>query len=256
MLPLASGSKGNCTYIQTPHSQALIDCGIGPRRLFRELRQHGIDPKQIDSVFITHMHSDHINGLPGILKHISPSVYGHRAALLELARYAGMENRNGNMFSGFDSNQGFHHRDMDVLPVEVSHDCPPTVVFKVFCGKRRLGVLTDLGETSVELAMTFGDCDAMVLEANHCPEMLSKGPYPEGLKSRIRSGRGHLSNDQSAMFATGLSRMPSKLMLGHLSESNNTPQAVSAAFNRVETGPIPHEVLSQHEAGPVVELSL
>ena len=141
------------------------------------------------------------------------------------------------------------------MPVPVSHDCDPTVAYKFYAGGRKLGVLTDIGTTGAAHAQAFGDCDVLLVEANHCPRMLAQGPYPEPLKARIRSDRGHLSNDQAAQFITGLARLPAHLLLGHLSDTNNRPEVASAALNRVETGFIPHTVIPQRQVGPLVELA-
>jgi phosphoribosyl 1,2-cyclic phosphodiesterase len=84
--------------------------------------------------------------------------------------------------------------------------------------------------------------------------MLRTGPYHERLKTRIRGSKGHLSNDQAVEFATGLPSLPRHLLLGHLSESNNTPARASAAFTRIELGPVPHTVLTQRASGPLLEL--
>jgi len=260
-LVLSTGSKGNCTYVATGHSQVLIDCGIGIRFLESALAAHGIDWHGIDAVFATHMHSDHVGGIPTLLKHVPARVYAHQLMAPDLglmirrelscakrAKYTDFE------LTAFNGGDGFYHRDLDVLPVPVSHDCNPTVMYKLHHNGGWAGVLTDLGTTTDHLVETFGNCDALLLEANHCPQLLADGPYPPMLKQRIRGNYGHLSNRQAAEFATGLARMPRHLFLGHLSDENNTPAAASAAFNRVETGAIPHTVLPQRTTGGLVEL--
>ena len=255
-LPLASGSKGNCALLATPHATVLIDCGIAPRRIFSALREHGFDPQKIDAVLVTHTHGDHISGLPNLLKKLHPRVYCHEKVANYLARHVAEAGASGELFSTFNGDGGFHHRDLDVLPVPVSHDADPTVAFKLFAGQRRIGVLTDLGNVYEEQRQAFSDCDLLVLEANHCPKLLAGGPYPEILKSRIRGSRGHLSNEQACEFATGLERLPRHLLLGHLSENNNSPSAIRRAFRRIETGALPHTILSQHQPGPLLELTL
>ncbi len=261
-LPIASGSKGNCAVLVSPHAVVLIDCGISAKRIFEAMRGHGLDPAAIDAVFITHTHGDHISGLPQIMKQLRPRVYCHERNANFLARHcatgvAGSANGAvGNFFSTFNGDQGFHHRDLDVLALPVSHDADPTVCFKVFTGSHTIGVLTDLGDVEDVHRKTFGECDLLLVEANHCPEMLAGGPYPEYLKARIRSGQGHLSNQQACEFVTGLAHMPKHLLLGHLSESNNSFVAVKRAFDRLETGQIPHTVLEQRVVGPLLELKL
>jgi phosphoribosyl 1,2-cyclic phosphodiesterase len=273
-LVLATGSKGNCTYIATPHARVLIDCGIPLRDLAAGLQIHGIDPQQIDALFITHMHSDHIRSVPALLRKLPLRVYCPSAHVHELgvlvrtetgekvaqALLPANDDRQECLphlteFVPVTPNHGFHYRDLDVLPVPVSHDCSPTVMYKFHCGSHSVGLLTDLGTTDAALGALFADCDALLLESNHCVEMLHRGRYPAHLKRRIRSERGHLSNDESAQFAVGLARMPQHLLLGHLSDDNNTPAAASAAFSRIELGgTIPHTVIPQRTLGPMVEL--
>ena len=258
---LASGSKGNCTYIATPHSQVLLDCGIGIRRLEALLKEHGGDWRSIDAVFISHLHSDHISGLATLLKHVPAKVYIHELLAPALTvhlrqQMTGAKRATYNDFElvTFNGVDGFYHRDMDVLPVKVSHDCEPTVMYKVHCDGCWAGVLTDLGTADARIATAFANCDVLLLEANHCPRMLQDGPYPLVLKRRIRGDKGHLSNQQAAEFATGLARMPRHLLLGHMSDTNNSPPAASDAFTRVETGRIPHTVIPQQTVGPHLEL--
>ncbi len=297
-ISLASGSKGNCYFLASPHAQVLLDCGLGIRALGNLLAGLRIDWRALDAVFITHTHTDHVRGLGALLRHLPGlRVYAHERLAGEVSRIvhsqqaaAGRnraaggsgrtgyqpsrwdrDGRNGHPAAGngngqpaphglpvylqtFKSQEGFNFRDLDLLPVEVSHDCEPTVAFKVYAAGARVGLLTDLGTYTDAVRASFNDCDALVLESNHCPELLRTGPYPESLKSRIRSGRGHLSNQQAVEFATGLPRLPGRLMLGHLSEQNNTPAHVTDAFTRVELGPLPHTVLTQHAPGPLVEL--
>jgi phosphoribosyl 1,2-cyclic phosphodiesterase len=156
--------------------------------------------------------------------------------------------------------------------VPVSHDCSPTVMFKFFApGGLRIGMLTDLGAYEPRHGELFGDCELLLLESNHCPELLRRGPYPAQLKARIAGSRGHLSNTQALEFVLGLPRLPRELILGHLSDTNNTAQAASSLFEAAVSssslplflergstdahgGGIPHRVLVQMTPGPMLEL--
>ncbi len=59
--------------------------------------------------------------------------------------------------------------------------------------------------------------------------MLEEGPYPAMLKRRIRSRRGHLSNDQTADLLRTFSGDLAAVMLAHLSDTNNTPERARVA---------------------------
>lgn len=252
---LATGSKGNCALLATPHAQVLIDCGVGPRRMARLLREHHLDARHIDAVFITHNHSDHTGHLGPLLRHAQPRVYCHELAETQLrAETLSLSGRTIADLYPFADGSAFHHRDLDVLPVRVSHDAVPTVMYKFYAGKLRIGVLTDLGTYDQRVLDAFGDCDILLLEANHDLLLLAHGPYPESLKRRIRSDLGHLSNQQSAQFVVSLPKLPRHLFIGHLSDTNNRPELAGEAFNRIETGRIPHLVITQGVSGPYLEL--
>ena len=61
--PLASGSKGNCLYLGTPHVKLLIDAGLSAKMIGQRLLEIGVKLEQIDAILITHEHTDHIRGL-------------------------------------------------------------------------------------------------------------------------------------------------------------------------------------------------
>jgi phosphoribosyl 1,2-cyclic phosphodiesterase len=233
-LPIASGSKGNCYYIETPHARVLLDCGIGIRRLTGTLRDHGVEVAQLDAVLVTHTHSDHVGGIGALLARQPLAVFVHhrQAGVLdrELRRQGLAEGLEGAASVHPFNGEGFPFRDLDILPVPVSHDCEPTVAFAVWCGGVKLGVLTDLGVWEPEHLALFADCTVLVLESNHCPQMLRSGPYPPFLKARIAGARGHLSNAQALEFTLSLGELPRHLLLGHLSDNNNTPAVVGTVF--------------------------
>lgn len=261
-LPLASGSKGNCYYIETAHTRLLLDCGISYKRLASTLLDNGISPASLDAIAITHLHSDHIGGLASLLGRHALRLYVHERARLPLD----LELRRQGLDGGLDahdvmtfSDDGFPHRDLDLLPVPVSHDASPTVAYKFYApGGVKLGVLTDLGIYEPLHSELFGDCDLLVLESNHCREMLIRGPYPARLKARIAGSRGHLSNAQALEFVLGLGQLPRELILGHLSDTNNTADTASGVFsaatsatrlpNALERGPLARQPHSGKQA--------
>lgn len=234
-LPIASGSKGNCYYIETPHARVLLDCGIGIRRLTGTLRDHGVDITQLDAVLITHTHSDHISGLGALLARRPLEICVHHRLAAGLDRDLRKQGLPGGLeeaaavqtFNG----EGFPFRDLDILPVPVSHDCDPTVAFAIWANGVKLGVLTDLGVYEPQHITLFADCQALVLESNHCPELLRAGSYPPFLKSRIAGNKGHLNNGQALRFTLSLPALPQYLLLGHLSDNNNTPGTVVGVFS-------------------------
>lgn len=249
-LVLATGSRGNCAFLGTPHASVLFDCGIPLKYVSGPLREHGIDPEQLDALVISHTHSDHISGVEVLLRRYRLKVYCPRAHVTQIQRLAPPYTD----IVPLDAFEGFSHRDLDILPLQVSHDCSPTYMYKVYASGARIGLLTDLGIPALEHTPIFGDCDCLLLESNHDLRLLAAGRYPEVLKRRIRSEHGHLSNEQAAQFAVGLGSLPRHLLLGHLSDDNNRPELASASFSRIESGHIPHTVIPQRTLGPMIEL--
>ena len=65
---LASGSKGNSSYIETNKTKSLVDLGMSAGYIAKSLKNIGVDPSEIQRVFITHAHTDHVAGLTVFLK--------------------------------------------------------------------------------------------------------------------------------------------------------------------------------------------
>jgi phosphoribosyl 1,2-cyclic phosphodiesterase len=114
--------------------------------------------------------------------------------------------------------------DFTVEPFATSHDAAEPCGFVIAEGDVRLGYCTDTGVMTPKMHDLLRTCDGIVLESNHCPEMLANGPYPESLKRRIRSNRGHLSNPAAAACLRDFGRDVPEVILAHLSEINNTPE--------------------------------
>ncbi len=219
---LFSSSKGNASFVGSPAGGILVDAGVSCRRLLRSLEAHDIPEQAVQAVCITHAHTDHIAGLRVFLgKHHVP-VYGTAETLAQL--------RFSDKFP----------QDVDlreILPTETIHtDCAVLTAFPTMhdapgsCGYRfempdgqTCAVCTDLGCMTPEVEKGVSGADLVLLEANYDPKMLRYGPYPVQLQDRIRGKYGHLSNGDSAGAAEMLiSRGTTRLVLGHLSEKNNT----------------------------------
>ena len=63
MMPIASGSSGNCIYVGSDNTHILIDAGISRKKIEEGLNSIDLSLKDIDAVFVTHEHIDHIKGL-------------------------------------------------------------------------------------------------------------------------------------------------------------------------------------------------
>jgi phosphoribosyl 1,2-cyclic phosphodiesterase len=208
---LSSGSSGNATYLEAGGRGLLVDAGFSCRRLRGLLARIGRNLTDVSAVLLTHGHADHTSGVRSILREHEVPLY----AAPGVAETIGAVPVN----AGEPLDLG------DVLATffEVPHDAP-TYGLRVSDGERVGALATDLGEVGLETLPFLCGADALVLEANHDPDWLRRGPYSADLKWRIASPRGHLSNHQAAEAALALAPHGLKdLVLAHLSKTNNSP---------------------------------
>ncbi len=220
---LASGSKGNCTYLRGERGALLIDAGLSARETLRRLSEAGGDPALIEAILVTHEHIDHIRGVDVLARRLGVPVYatgGTLDAFNTKCRETTAEIRRCRC------GETFSVGDFAIEPFAASHDAREPCGFSVTEGDLRIGCCTDTGTVTTSMFDTLASCDAVLLESNHCPDMLENGPYPAYLKSRIRSKRGHLSNPDAARCLQRLADRIHMAMLAHVSEINNTPEKV------------------------------
>ena len=225
---LGSGSRGNATLVRSENTLLLVDNGFTIRETERRLQQLGYDVEQLDAILVTHEHSDHIKGVGPLARKYQLPVYATHGT----AQHDGL----GRLPQLIDINphRPFRIEDIDINPVAVPHDAREPCQF-VFCHAGvRVGLLTDLGSITPFVVEQYRACDALMLECNHDPAMLSMGPYPPSLKRRVGSHWGHLSNQQAAMLLEQIdSRRLQHLVISHISEMNNTEQLAREAVTTV-----------------------
>lgn len=227
---LGSGSGGNSTVVEGGGTRLLIDCGFGPRVTARRLRALGVEPESLDAVVLTHEHSDHLYGLLRFAARYDLPVHathGTWRALGEVPARA----------EAFDAHGPLQLGGLTLEPFPVVHDAVEPCQLVVGDGRHRLGVLTDTGLVTPHIVDMLRGCDALLLECNHDPEMLRSGPYPPWLQARVAGKQGHLANGQAATLLESLDRSRLQWVLaGHLSERNNSADAVQAALAPVLAG--------------------
>ena len=225
--PLFSGSSGNCTYIGTPDSGILIDAGVSARRIETALAERGIDPRSIAAIFVTHEHSDHVCGLPILLKRYQYPVFASAGTLDALL--SGGKMPVNNCYAQIDE-EGLEAGDMWIKAFRTSHDSRESLGFRVECPDgRQVAVATDTGVMTDTVRHALTGCDLVHIESNHDIRMLENGPYPYYLKRRILAKTGHLSNEACAMELPGLAQKgTTRFFLAHLSKENNYPELAFA----------------------------
>ncbi len=219
---LASGSKGNCLYIEGGSGAIFIDSGLSYRETASRLERAGGRLDLVQAVLVTHEHSDHLAGLDAVAGKLKVPVYATEGTLSEYFRTRRTSKRiQATQVCDFRERREAGGFQIEAFPT--SHDALEPCGFIVYDGDLSVACCTDTGIVTPKMLEQFRRCDAVVLESNHCPVMLREGPYPEMLKRRIRSKHGHLSNNAAAACLTALGKEVGSVMLAHLSEVNNTP---------------------------------
>ncbi|MEH6549509.1 MAG: MBL fold metallo-hydrolase [Pseudomonadales bacterium] len=225
---IGSGSRGNGTLVASDNTCVLIDCGFSLPETRRRLAllDHSID--DIDAVLVTHEHGDHIRGVAQLAKRHGIKIYMTHGT-------ASAQKKLDYPVEIISSHRSFVLGDLLIEPVPVPHDAREPCQYIVSRQQLRLGVLTDLGHISSLVAARYHDCDCLFIESNHDTDMLAAGAYPPQLQARVGGMWGHLSNRQTAEFIPqlNLSRM-STLVLGHISDKNNTLDLVRKSISTVE----------------------
>jgi phosphoribosyl 1,2-cyclic phosphodiesterase len=224
---LGSGSEGNGLVVEAGTTRVLVDCGFGVRDTVARLARLGLAPGDLTAILVTHEHSDHIGGVPAFAARYAIPVWATFGTLASVAeRFEGMTH-----VYGFDSHERFAIGALEIVPIPVPHDAREPVQYVIGDGARRIGILTDLGVSTLHVESCLTGCDALVLECNHDPDMLENGSYSRPLKTRIASRLGHLDNGTAAALLGRLDN--SKLVhlfAAHLSRENNTRQLARAAL--------------------------
>ncbi len=225
---LNSGSNGNCYYIANNQEAVLVDAGISCRETEKRMTRLGLSMKNIKAIFISHEHSDHINGVEVLSKKYELPVY----ITSETYRNSGLH-LDKKMVRSFNAYEEVEIGDLSVTAFPKFHDAADPYSFIVSGNGINIGVFTDIGSECEHVARNFGICHAAFLEANYDHAMLTQGRYPIHLQNRIKGNHGHLSNDQALeIFQEYRSEFLSHLFLSHLSKENNSPQLVQELFDQ------------------------
>jgi phosphoribosyl 1,2-cyclic phosphodiesterase len=228
---LGSGSTGNATLIEAGGStgfRLLVDCGLGIRQLSARLGQSGLADSDIDAIFITHEHSDHIGCARQFARRHGVPVW------MSMGTWTALDKPD---FDGWlriaQDGVAIDLGGLQLTPFTVPHDAREPLQLTCTDGAVKLGVLTDLGHATAHVLDHLQQCDALLLESNHDSAMLEASSYPFFLKRRVGGQFGHLSNIASAEVARAVCHPRMKhLVAAHLSQQNNRPELAQDLLSR------------------------
>ncbi len=235
---LGSGSSGNAALLVTEGARVLVDAGFSARKLSSLLADAGESLERIDAIFLTHEHGDHAAGIDGLKKHPHIQVFANPPTCR--AVQSKLDTAHRPAWQLFETGSRFRFRDLEIDTFAVPHDAQEPVGFRftnghaddLFSPRRSLAYLTDLGHAPQNVREQLRECDVIVVESNHCSDLLQADTKrPWSLKQRISGRHGHLSNAAARELLTEMaSPRWRRVYLTHLSRDCNSPETVHAAL--------------------------
>ena len=230
---LASGSKGNATYLEIGQEKILIDCGISYKQIRDRLAIHKKNIEGLTKVFITHEHSDHVKELvmlakkhdienyksEGTLSHLSKTI----KYAIDVRQFKTVIPENIIEFDGYQ-----------VIPFMIYHDAYEPLGYRFIEQDKSIVYMTDTGYFPQRKYHLISNAEAYIIESNHEVEMLLESDRPWLLKRRILDDEGHLSNEDSANLILNLAGDRTRvIVLAHLSEECNLETKALETYNKV-----------------------
>lgn len=217
---LASGSSGNCFYLETDKKKLLVDAGLSGKKITSLLAEIDRKPEDLDAIFVTHEHSDHIHGIGVLARKYGLDIYANKET------WHAMETKLGKIDVAqkhiFELGAMKTFGDLDIQSFGVSHDAANPQFYRFMKDNKSFVLLTDTGYVSDRMVGLVENADAYLIESNHDIEILRSGSYSWNLKQRILSDKGHLCNEDGAdAMIRSLGNKTKKIYLGHLSKENN-----------------------------------
>lgn len=243
LVSIASGSSGNCIYVGTEKTHILIDAGISGKRIEQGLNDIGLKGSELDGIFVTHEHSDHIKGLGILARRHEVPIYGTRETLDEIRAKASLGKYPRELLTPVLPDVDVRLKDLTVKPFRIDHDAANPVAYRVQNDKKSIAVATDMGHFDQYIIDHLQCLDAVLIESNHDVRMLETGPYPYYLKKRILGEHGHLSNETCGRLLNHILHDNLKhIFLGHLSKENNYEElAYETVRLEITEGETPYE---------------
>ena len=247
MIPLQSGSNGNCIYVEAGGVALLFDGGLSTSLVRARLATFGIQLEAIHAMFISHEHGDHVRHAGAVARsggfplYITARTYRVAQRRYDLSTKVDVRH--------FQAGHSIRIGSVTISSLPTPHDAVDGVVYSVDDGYHRLGICTDFGHVYSELRDLVAQVDGLYLESNYDHERLIHGPYPAALKARISGPRGHISNaDAAELVAAAASDRLQWVCLAHLSAHNNSPTLALETHRQILGETLPISVAKRHSA--------
>lgn len=220
---IASGSSGNCQYIESDKERILVDAGLSGKKIQQGLESIGVDSKSINGILVTHEHIDHIKGVGILSRRFNIPIYANNNTWEVMKESLGkLKEENIKIIKNNDT---FEIGDIGINTFSTSHDAVDSMGYTLNHKSKKISIVTDTGMITDEIKYKIKDSDLLMLESNHDVEMLKVGSYPYYLKKRVLSNHGHLSNEDAGnLLAEIFQDKFKRVFLGHLSRENNFPE--------------------------------
>ena len=249
---LASGSKGNCTFVSSLSTNILIDLGTSCLYAEKKLKEINVDPSSINAIILTHTHVDHTSGIKIFMKKYPVKLYLTKKMLNELNALFPVDN-----YQIIEDD--FQIQDITVKIIKTSHDTEDSNGYILESENKSVVYVTDTGYLNKKGLDRLKNRTVYVFESNHDVKMLMEGHYPYHIKQRILGDRGHLSNVDSAYYLSKIiGKDTKKIYLAHISQDNNTPLlALQTVKQKLKEENIPFDnidIATQNERTELLEV--
>ena len=221
---IASGSSGNCTFLQAGSNTFLIDAGISGKKVTEGLQALNINPHDISGIFITHEHVDHIRGVGIFSRKYDTPIYATEKTWHRMLKDQMLGTVKSHNIKTIDKKEIFKIDELAILPYAIYHDAADPVGYCFEYHQKKITIATDIGVVDEQIKSKLQGSHGILLEFNHDIRMLEAGSYPFYLKQRILSDVGHLNNEAAAKVLCEIYHEDMQwAILGHLSKENNVP---------------------------------
>ena len=244
---LGSGSSGNASVISHGKDLVLIDAGFSCKEILRRMALAGLDPHQLRAVLLTHEHGDHTQSVHTVSRRFGIPVYSTNGSYEQALSGKKLAD-----WQALVPGRSVQIGPFCIHPISLPHDAADPVGFRVECGGRVLGHMTDFGYVSGLVRESLRGCDTLLVEANHDLDMLKEGPYPWPLKQRIAGRLGHLSNEAFLeLLPDILHDDVGHLVVAHMSHTNNDARLLTLrirqTLRRIGLPKLPFTIAAQDQ---------